>query len=1080
VALREKSSDQIIKVNLNKFINSNISKNQKKTATNDKNQKKVLVKNNKIINSAESHITFNELVSSSKSKNKISGKKSLNDVISNSKYKLQENYHIEYLIQNKTEKSQLQNKTLFDKKNEISDVSRFTNEENTSLKNLISKLIINSQKKSKCHRKTESFYDLNENLEESITIDLNENNESYNLQNPKQEIEKKFFWEKKNRHLQNFLQINENLPHPLILESEKKIVNEKSEFDFIPNKYEFVGALEFEKLEKNVKLICDKINLNKRGNIENESLINPIVENENKNVKNINTKNEVHYNKNFEHVTRQNNIKLDETNFTKENKKEVSFKAADFSLNENNIEELMIFSERDSAFDENISTLAKSDKENKVFLKPNESSFDTRKKESNYFSDQDENKLHSQEISKLKYEKILTSGLLNDYSPQSNSIIDAINIKNNSVKTSNNPIVNSILSPKQIDNKHHINNNNSISNLNNLNIKTPPKSIGDQYLIKTIPITDNNLDFEKANESQNKRKNNIDEYSDLKLFSKDENESGINNPMHFYSIQNPKFINKEYFEERLNTLVHSIANSEEFIFDSFLLKSLLKNYNLSKRSLGEIFKKLREKNSSDLFSLQILTEMIGIISKKLLTKSILKSLEITNTEKKINPDFIVESNSNHSIEFCIIDIFNTFLGKNREKEDFYFKILPNLLKDEFSLEFSDYSCSIFDDISIQNLFVVMQYHNKIYFSENLDVNFFDKNPFIPQDIKFVSPFLIMKWNLKATMSLERTEKSKNFNSKFNKFNNSNINNSVKKINFNNNSTNINDDNDSINNKYRFENQMNCFNSLWKNKKENSSEPNSEISILKGNTFYSGLNNNNNITNNSYYNNNQNHYSSSKKEEEIITSKISFSDNKYYSNLNSHPYIEPKNTCIYRDDLIANANKKTNNDENLILNTNVKRIKNKNFKFENDNFNVFWLINDFKLIENSQKEFRLKLVKIIYFYLSEKQFEIALKLCDYYVQKYNETIFLNPVIYMILAEIYNAISGIDLARLFYEKALSILDWQFPKKNNPLLIDILYSFCLILLKNVDSEEMLLEIEDLLENCMKLCDKVNKFYL
>ncbi len=115
------------------------------------------------------------------------------------------------------------------------------------------------------------------------------------------------------------------------------------------------------------------------------------------------------------------------------------------------------------------------------------------------------------------------------------------------------------------------------------------------------------------------------------------------------------------------------------------------------------------------------------------------------------------------------------------------------------------------------------------------------------------------------------------------------------------------------------------------------------------------------------------------------------------------------------------------------------------------------------------------MKIIYFYLSNKQNETALKLCDYYVQKYNETLFLNPVIYMILAEIYNVINGIELARLFYEKAISILDWQFPNQSNPLLIDIYYSFSLVLLKNVSTEEMLYEIEDLLENCVKLCKKV-----
>jgi hypothetical protein len=416
----------------------------------------------------------------------------------------------------------------------------------------------------------------------------------------------------------------------------------------------------------------------------------------------------------------------------------------------------------------------------------------------------------------------------------------------------------------------------------------------------------------------------------------------------------------------------------------------------------------------------------------------------------------VQQNSNHSIEYCIADIFNTFLGKNAEREEFYFKILPNILKDEFNLDSSLHKFSIFEEISVTNLFVLMQYHNKIYFTENLDINFSDKKPFIAQDIKYISPYLIMKWNLKASNSkLNKKENLKAIHYKFNKINN---NSKMNKSNLSNS-----DYNTSVNRSNQL-NNLNDFttHSISTGKNEVESQMDNIYSLI-GKTKKENINN---YTENlllSAYKNDKTFNSCISKE-----NQASVLSNNNPNNNNKNNESEIKSAKI-KNNLIEFNNK------NLILNTNIKRIKNKNLKFENENIDVCWIINDFKVIEDSQEDLRLKLIKTIYLYLSEKQNEIALKLCDYYVQKYNETISLNPVIYIILAEIYNLVSGIELARLFYEKAVSIIEWQFPANNNPLLVDVLYSFSLILLKNVDSEEMLLEIEDLLDNCLKLCKKV-----
>jgi len=386
---------------------------------------------------------------------------------------------------------------------------------------------------------------------------------------------------------------------------------------------------------------------------------------------------------------------------------------------------------------------------------------------------------------------------------------------------------------------------------------------------------------------------------------------------------------------RLNQLIQRIENLEDYIFDPYSLKKLLKSYNMKKKDIGLIYNQLSSNKSY--LKTQLLTEMISIISKKFLKQNIITSLEIVLKEKQINKNYFVNSSNQHSIEFCIVDIFNTFLGSNKESEEFYIKILPNYLVETFSINFQ---LNLKNQISIPNLFVLMEYHNRVYFNDNLNINFSESHPFVMQDIRYISPYQINKWFKVASDS---------------------------------------------------------------------------------------------IAGNGYLNTN---------------SQIS--------------------------DNVAGGT------------TNVKRMKYNNFEMR-DSFEK--MLQQLKETERNLEEQRISLVKNIYFHIFNKRIELALKLCDFYFQKYADTIFLNPIIYLILCEIYSDISGINLARLIFQKAINILNWQFPVEINPLLINLNYTFSLILMKHnmnlidcdsfLNNENVYLqsqqEILELLEKSKTLSEKV-----
>jgi hypothetical protein len=411
-------------------------------------------------------------------------------------------------------------------------------------------------------------------------------------------------------------------------------------------------------------------------------------------------------------------------------------------------------------------------------------------------------------------------------------------------------------------------------------------NVRNKQLSKIIKLTLPNADFYKKTTSDNKLNFNTS-FTNL-----DGIDSSVNNS-----------------EENIKSIVQRLEEFEEYYCDSYILKKLLASYNLKKSDLGFIYNSL----TKDYLKSALLSEMISILSKKYLNESILKSLEVVLKEKEMNCYYTINSSHQHSIEYCIIDIFNTFLGNNRESEEFYSKILPPYLTEQFKIYFI---LNIKDHISIPSLFIQMQFHNKIYFSENIDINFNDSNPFVSQDIKFISPYYVNKWYCLASEGLT----------------------------------------------------------------------------------------------------------------------------------------------------VANTN---------LINstTNIKRMKFNNFEMRES---IDTTCSRFRENERMNEEYRILLIKNIHYHILNKKSEIALKLCDYYVQKYTETIFLNPIIYIILAEVYNESSGVELARLFFEKAVNILIWQFGKFENPLLIDMYYTFSLILMKQGEVVDYLDEIEGLLNRSINLCEK------
>jgi len=382
-------------------------------------------------------------------------------------------------------------------------------------------------------------------------------------------------------------------------------------------------------------------------------------------------------------------------------------------------------------------------------------------------------------------------------------------------------------------------------------------------------------------------------------------------------------------EEIIKSLSEKIDNSEELIFDSFILKLSLKDNHLKKEDLGKIYKSLNRSFAKS----QILSEMIAILSRRFLVKSIDKTLlEMRKNQKSYFP-----IKQQKSIELCITDIFNIFLGNSEISNEFYLKILPSYLCEVFEI---DYILDIKKNISLACLFVIMQFHHKIYFYDNTDINFNLEKPFLTQDIKYISIKNTIKW----------------FNSQ------------------------VLYGNEIDNDRRKEECNLNCVNL------------NVMTSIANINKAISG-----NIHNN-------------------IHSK---------HNINDIPNI------------------------NDISYSYINRFTYKNFEIKES---IEGFIKKNKSFCRQEDESRLDLFKFIYCLISIKDYEMALFICDQYSQKYSETLFLNPFLYLILSEIYSEFISIELGNNFFNKCVDLINWMYGNNKSPLLIDAYYTYSNILFKHI----------------------------
>ena len=336
-------------------------------------------------------------------------------------------------------------------------------------------------------------------------------------------------------------------------------------------------------------------------------------------------------------------------------------------------------------------------------------------------------------------------------------------------------------------------------------------------------------------------------------------------------------------QNKISFLAKAIDSYEIFIYDSYLLKKVIKENNLTRIDIGNLYKQLKSRH----IKIQLLTEMIARISKQHL-KVILSNKTQTNSNQLFNPDE------------AIITVFNLFLGNNKQSIDLYEKTLPGELNDLYQIEII---LNIKSRISLHNLFAMMQYHNKVYFNDNYNINFDDETPFISHDIKYISPYLIEK----------------------------------------------------------------IFNSIVTN-------PTDVLSL-----------------------------------------------------------------------------------------TSLKRLPNA----------LSDCSSTLKSYHLNSDEARIDLINSIYSFIPFKKWELCGRVCEYYLSKYSSTLFLNSMIYMVLAEIYNVTATIESSKVFFEKGIEILNWLYPNGNCHLICDAYYSYSLLLMKQSDTfvNENIEEINKVIDKALLL---------
>ena len=439
------------------------------------------------------------------------------------------------------------------------------------------------------------------------------------------------------------------------------------------------------------------------------------------------------------------------------------------------------------------------------------------------------------------------------------------------------------------------------------------------------------------NSTLSKRKKTIDTLINMSLISENTSHIYPQNDINTSDLNAVVTLGNENEDTSsvISSLVPLFDEYKVFIYDPYILKTFLKSHGLGIKHIGEIYQMVSSPNVKTV----LLIQMIAIISRKFLQLSVVKSLEVVLREKELNESFTVTSSHPHSIEYCIVDLFNTFISVSEDniyRYDLYAKILPNYIKEKFNVDINVSHRPLMeisnDKAMMSSLLFAMMYYNRVCFSNAESVDVTSLYPFTSNDIKYISPYYINKWHIKASETI------------------------------------------------------------------------SSMTFLT---------------------------TPSSKSKSLSSNHIQF-----------------------------------------ISTTNAKRIKSISLM---NTASSSAMLSHLKSSDENNDSNRICVANTIYNYILNKKKTLAVKLCDYYLNKFTDIPFLNAAIYMYLGEVYNDIKGFEFSKLLFDKARAISHTLYPGLNS-FEFEVEYNYLLVMMKQNDEfiEENVKEISETIDKCEMISRK------
>ena len=118
-----------------------------------------------------------------------------------------------------------------------------------------------------------------------------------------------------------------------------------------------------------------------------------------------------------------------------------------------------------------------------------------------------------------------------------------------------------------------------------------------------------------------------------------------------------------------------------------------------------------------------------------------------------------------------------------------------------------------------------------------------------------------------------------------------------------------------------------------------------------------------------------------------------------------------------------------------------------------------------------------LFNVIISNINQNELNLALKNCDYFIEKYKTSIsFIHSLIYLCISFIYNKSSNFELSENYFNKSSIYLNWLFPKGNCSVVLDVYYSFLSVFVEIcLDDEGFAYENRQIIEESLDECDKL-----